>query len=152
MSGGSKSNVICEEASVEIDVRYVRPEDHDRLLNRIKSIAAANETFDFVRRIGTRTKIDVLNDSEPMAAESTRALYKTYLEAARQAGVTVVGTHKGGTDSYSLSTPGKRILSGLGPSGDGYHTEEEFLAKKATSDRQAANRKFLEMLLKPARP
>ncbi len=42
IQGGTKPNVVCEEATAKIDVRYVNDADLDRLLKSAEKIRTTN--------------------------------------------------------------------------------------------------------------
>ena len=126
--GGIKPNVVCEEASAKIDIRFVERADLNSALKRIENITAKSATRNSLLGIETHSQLKDLGETPSLTRASTDKLYLLAQEAGLQAGVPVKGEHVGyGTDAGHLAGTGIQLLVGLGPVGGGMHTDSEFM-------------------------
>ncbi len=148
IEGGTKPNVVCESASVAIDFRYRNSADRNSVMNKIEKIAAHSFLFNEEVKAGTKSTVKVDVDMTPMTPESTKELFDKYISVSKLFGLKFNEHYKGGIDSYGLALPGKKLLSGLGPTGDGYHSDQEYLDVSMTADKQKVTLAFLHELFK----
>ncbi len=148
IQGGTKTNIVCDTASVKVDSRYRNPRDLKALKKRIKQLAQTS----FVRnesREGSTTEVNILNDLPAMTLTSTRDLFQQAQTVGKKMGMKVVGEHAGyGSDANHLAPTGMSLLVGLGPWGDGMHTESETLELRAYDERLEWLKEYLKVLLK----
>jgi glutamate carboxypeptidase len=118
--GGTKPNVVAEEAFAEVDLR-------------VPTIAAADE---YVAKIlGLRPKIDGvsikvtggLNRPPYEKTNSGAALYEHARQLAGELGFELPDTFTGGGSDGNFTAPYTGTLDGLGVDGDGAHTGHEHL-------------------------
>ena len=121
IKGGTTSNVIPENASCEIDVRFTTIDEAKRIENEIKSL----EPFD------ERVKLEVLGAVNRPPLERTESIIKLFKKAqnlaasfAYEIGETQVG---GASDGNFVGALGVPLLDGLGIAGNGAHTLEEYV-------------------------
>ncbi|HVE58366.1 MAG TPA: M20 family metallopeptidase [Pyrinomonadaceae bacterium] len=121
ITGGTTSNVIPAEAECEIDVRFTSMKEAERIENAIKNLTPFDE----------RVTIEIEGEINRPPMERSRAVVKLYEKARRIAagfdyelGETQVG---GASDGNFVAALGVPLLDGLGVSGAGAHTLDEFI-------------------------
>ena len=148
IQGGTKTNIVCDTASVKVDSRYRNPRDLKALRKRIKELSRTS----FVRNDsgqGSTTEVNTLADLPAMTMTSTRDLFKEAQTVGKKMGIKVEGEHAGyGSDANHLAPTGMSLLVGLGPWGDGMHTESETLELRAYDERLVWLKEYLKVLLK----
>jgi glutamate carboxypeptidase len=131
VSGGSRSNVIPDEARATVDVR-------------VPTAAAAGEidaAFRALRAVDGRTTVEATGgiDRPPLERTShVQRLYKQAADVARELGQELAeGGTGGGSDGNFTATLGIPTLDGLGAVGDGAHALHEHVDIEALADRAA---------------
>ena len=121
VSGGTASNVIPEHARCSVDVRFKSAAEAERVDSLIRSFAAKDP----------RVSIEVDGGINRPPMERTPDVAALYLRAAAIAGTfgyelgeTEVG---GASDGNFVAAAGTPVLDGLGISGDGAHTLQEYI-------------------------
>ncbi len=121
ISGGTTSNVIPEYASCEIDVRFTKKSEAERIERELKKF----KSFD------DKVSLEITGEINRPPMERTEAVVKLYEKARSIAesfdyelGETQVG---GASDGNFVGALGVPVLDGLGISGAGAHTLEEFI-------------------------
>lgn len=150
ISGGTKANVVCEKASVKLDIRYVDKADLDWTLAAIEAIGEKNYVYNPLLKASptTETKLTIRVPSMPETA--TIQIFKQAQEAARSLGKELEGRHVGyGSDANLLYDLGTQFLVGMGPYGGGMHTEEEFMLPESYEDRLELNLALIKRILSP---
>ncbi len=126
IQGGTKPNVVCEEATVKIDVRDVDERDLKDVRKKIEAIAKKSTLFNPLLKQGTQSTVTELIFIPSLPARSTQALFKKGQSVAKRLGFTLKGEHMGGaSDANQLAVTGIELLSGLGPWGIGAHSVDE---------------------------
>jgi len=153
ISGGTQPNVVCEEASTTLDIRYVDPKDLQELRGAIERIAktsflyGGNRSLDPASPHSTPTSatLETLATVLSMPESSTQALFAI----AKQVDTKVKGQHVGyGTDGNHLVNTGIQLLVGLGPYGGGLHTSQEFMEQEALQERIKLSSGLIRSVLK----
>jgi len=123
VSGGQSVNTVAASATGEIDMRYSRHADRDRVLGAIEKIVAAEHVP------GTSATFKIKGEFVPLEqTEGDARLLAHYKKAALQAGLTLEGEATGGcADSGFTSAVGAPTLCATGPVGGLAHTPEEYL-------------------------
>jgi glutamate carboxypeptidase len=123
VSGGQSVNTVAASATGEIDMRYSRHADRDRVLGAIEKIVAAEHVP------GTSAALKIKGEFVPLEqTEGDARLLAHYKKAALQAGLTLEGESTGGcADSGFASAVGAPTVCATGPVGGLAHTSEEYL-------------------------
>jgi glutamate carboxypeptidase len=137
ISGGTTSNVIPAKAECSIDVRFTSIAEAERIENEIRSLQSFDE----------RVLLEILGEINRPPLERNENVVKLYekarkigLELDYELGETEVG---GASDGNFVAALGVPLLDGLGISGAGAHTLEEFIFVEDIPKRAALIAKFL---------
>lgn len=129
--GGTRSNVIAEECSVEVDIRVPRLADERSLARQFTSL----------RPIDRRCTIQVnggLNRPPMEPSPGTKKLFRMARSIATELGVTLEESSTGGgSDGNFTAALGIPTLDGLGAVGEGAHATHESLLVDRIADRTA---------------
>ncbi|HUG81349.1 MAG TPA: M20 family metallopeptidase [Bryobacterales bacterium] len=140
MSGGTATNVVAEDAWVDIDVRVPRTPDARRLEKRF----AALKPFD------RRTKVTVEGGLRRPPMERNRQIVEIYRLARRLSGELGVELGEaqvgGGSDGNFTAAMGLPTLDGVGAVGEGAHSVNESILIDRIADRVALIAKLIAAL------
>lgn len=121
IAGGTTSNVIPEYANCSIDVRFTQESEAERIQKELESLT----TFD------ERVSLEILGEINRPPLERTDKIADLYEKARKLAadfgyelGETQVG---GASDGNFVAALGVPVLDGLGVTGNGAHTLEEYI-------------------------
>ncbi len=130
-SGGSRSNVIPEEARATVDVR----------VPTMELAAEIDRAFAALAPVDPRTRISVTGGFDRPLLERSAAVMRLYEQARRAArelgGDLDEGGTGGGSDGNFTAALGIPTLDGLGAVGDGAHALHEHVEIDALPDRAA---------------
>lgn len=119
ISGGTRPNVIAEQARATVDVRAPRMEDARRVEDAFRSLSVQDP----------RTTLTLAGGFERPPLERTAAvvrLYEMARDVSRDLGRELrEGGTGGGSDGSFTAALGVPTLDGLGPDGDGAHAVHE---------------------------
>jgi glutamate carboxypeptidase len=116
--GGTKPNVIAEEAYAEVDMRVPTIADADELVPRILNLKSRSE--------GVSVKVTgELNRPPYEKGNAGAALYEHAKTLAAEIGFDLVDTSTGGGSDGNFTAPHTATLDGLGVDGKGAHTHYE---------------------------
>jgi len=116
--GGSKPNVIAEEAYAEVDMRVPSLADADELVSKILHLKSRSE--------GVSVKVTgELNRPPYEKSNAGAALYEHASTLAAEIGFELVDTSTGGGSDGNFTAPHTATLDGLGVDGKGAHTHYE---------------------------
>ena len=118
--GGTKPNVIAEEAYAEVDMRVLSIADADELVPKILGYKSRTEGVD-VKVIGE------LNRPPYEKGNAGAALYEHARTLAAEIGFELIDTKTGGGSDGNFTAPHTATLDGLGVDGKGAHTHYEQL-------------------------
>lgn len=129
IKGGTASNVVPAECEALVDYRVLVPEEADRVDADMRSLKPVTE--------GTTITVSGGLNRPPMPEDSTM---KSTFEKARQIASAVGMTLKaggtgGGSDANFVAPLDISVLDGLGPYGEGAHSEREFIFTESLSSR-----------------
>lgn len=119
--GGTVSNVVPEECTVQVDVRVMQPGEWERVeveMNKLKSVLD-----------GTSLHITGGLNRPPMPFDD---MMKITFEKAKSIAANIgmelkAGGTGGGSDANFVAPLGIPVLDGLGAIGEGYHSEREYI-------------------------
>jgi glutamate carboxypeptidase len=118
--GGTRPNVIAEEAYAEVDLRVPSIADGDDLVAKILSLTSRTEGVS-VKVVGG------LNRPPYEKGNAGAALYEHARTLAAEIGFDLVDTSTGGGSDGNFTAPHTATLDGLGVDGEGAHTHYEQL-------------------------
>jgi len=118
--GGTRPNVIAEEAYAEVDLRVPSIADGDDLVAKILSLKSRTEGVS-VKVVGG------LNRPPYEKGNAGAALYEHARTLAAEIGFDLVDTSTGGGSDGNFTAPHTATLDGLGVDGQGAHTHYEQL-------------------------
>lgn len=121
IGGGTTSNVIPENAICEIDVRFTKKSEAEKIANALKNLKSFDE----------KVSLEIVGDINRPPMERTEAVIKLYEKAktiADSMGYDLGETQVGGaSDGNFVGALGVPVLDGLGIAGNGAHTLDEFI-------------------------
>jgi glutamate carboxypeptidase len=130
IQGGTRMNVVAEEARAEIDLRARTREDGEAVL------PVALQILETAGLPGTRTEVQVQNLFPPMPrTPASKALFEMARECAARIGLTVGEGSTGAGSDANRTAPLTPTLDGLGAIGDGSHSLSEHIRIRETMDR-----------------
>lgn len=116
--GGTKPNVIAEEAYAEVDTRVPSLADSEELVAKILNLKSRTE--------GVTVKVvGELNRPPYEKSNAGAALYEHARELATEIGFDLLDTSTGGGSDGNFTAPHTATLDGLGVDGQGAHTHYE---------------------------
>src|SRR6202171_1055333 len=116
--GGTKPNVIAEDAYAEVDMRVPTIADSDELVPKILNLNS--------RTVGVSVKVTgELNRPPYEKGHAGAALYEHAKTLAAEIGFDLVDTSTGGGSDGNFTAPHTATLDGLGVDGKGAHTHYE---------------------------
>jgi glutamate carboxypeptidase len=118
--GGTRSNVIAEEAYAEVDMRVPTIADSDELVPKILDLTSRTDGVS-VRVTGG------LNRPPYEKGNAGAALFEHARTLATELGIDLVDTATGGGSDGNFTAPHTATLDGLGVDGQGAHTHYEQL-------------------------
>ncbi|MCP4309580.1 MAG: M20 family metallopeptidase, partial [bacterium] len=128
IEGGTKHNVVCENAEAGIDIRFVEKQDLTRTLDAIQAITDEMTVYSELLNAAPTARLEILVEISSMPGSSTERLFGLLEIAGAEVNQEVSGSHAGYTsDANHLADTGMDLLVGLGPYGEGMHTDSEYL-------------------------
>lgn len=129
MHGGTVSNVVPEEANIEVDVRVMRPGEWERIEAAVKELKPVLD--------GTSIEVTGRLNRPPMPFDDRM---KATFEKAKSIGARLgmelkAGGTGGASDANFVAPLGIPVLDGLGAIGEGYHSEREYLFAGSLNER-----------------
>jgi len=130
-SGGTRSNVVAAEATVEIDVRVAQARDAARIDRALRRLRPHDKAC--------RLELEGGLNRPPMErTHGTVALFRRAQRLAAEIGfVLEEAATGGGSDGNFTSALGVATLDGMGATGAGAHAPHEHLLRKDLADRTA---------------
>jgi glutamate carboxypeptidase len=131
ISGGTRTNVVAEEARAVVDVRAPTQADAARVDAAFRALKAVDE----------RTAVSVTGGLDRPPLERTAQVARLYQQASevgRELGQALgEGSTGGGSDGNFTAALGVATLDGLGAIGDGAHALHEHVEIESLPDRAA---------------
>jgi glutamate carboxypeptidase len=129
IQGGTATNVIPEEATAVVDLRVLQPGEAERIHKALHALRPVLE--------GTTLQVTGGLEHPPMPLDET--MKQTFAKAKSIAGKIGMNLKASGTggasDGNHVAALGIPVLDGLGPTGEGYHSEREFIFKSSLQER-----------------
>ena len=129
IEGGTVSNVVPEEALIQVDVRVMQPGEWERLEAEMNKLKPALD--------GTSIAISGGLNRPPMPFDETmKATFEKASIIAAQIGMELKAGGTGGASDANFVAPlGIPVLDGLGAVGEGYHSDREFIFAASLEER-----------------
>lgn len=121
IKGGTVSNVVPEECTVQVDVRVMQPGEWERVESEMKKLKPVLD--------GTALEIHGSLNRPPMPFDETmKATFEKVKSMGAQIGLELKpGGTGGGSDANFVAPLGIPVMDGLGAIGEGYHSEREYI-------------------------
>jgi glutamate carboxypeptidase len=121
--GGTRPNIVCDLAELQVDVRALRADSLDEAIAAVRAMAAAPAIPDVV------VDVDVMHSWRPMEKlERSGRLAEHVIALAGRLGFETRDTATGGaSDANTTSGMGVPTIDGLGPIGGMDHSPDEYL-------------------------
>ena len=138
IKGGSTSNTVPDQATVEIDARSFSQSDLERVDRAIKTLTPETS--------GAKIEVTGGLNRPVLEPRATKELYEIAESVAKSLGMAPLGSAEvgGASDGNFAAAAGARVLDGLGAIGGGAHAKHEWASISAMHERS----KFLHHLIK----
>lgn len=140
VAGGTRPNVVAAHARAEIDIRFARSDEADRIVKAVESLEP--------RLPGARLRVSGGVDRPPMErSPGVVMLAQLAQRLAGEMGFQLRETSTGGgSDGNFTAALGVPTLDGLGPDGGGAHADSEHLLLESWLQRTVLLRRLIEAL------
>lgn len=127
--GGTVSNVVPEEAIIQVDVRLMQQGEWERLEAKMRRLKPVLE--------GTSVEVTGGLNRPPMPFdERMKATFEKARSIASRIGMELKAGGTGGASDANFVAPlGIPVLDGLGAVGEGYHSEREYILADSIEER-----------------
>jgi glutamate carboxypeptidase len=121
VQGGTVSNVVPEECSIQVDVRVLQPGEWERVKAQIRNLKPVLD--------GTIIEVRGGLNRPPMPFDDimNTTFQKAKSIAARMGMNLTAGGTGGASDGNFVASLGIPLLDGMGAVGEGYHSEREYI-------------------------
>ena len=127
--GGTVSNVVPEEAVIQVDVRVMQTGEWERLEDEMKNLMPVLDGMSIEFSGG-------LNRPPMPFDETMKATFEKAKSIAAQIGIELNAGGTGGASDANFVAPlGIPVLDGLGAVGEGYHSEREYIFADSLEER-----------------
>jgi glutamate carboxypeptidase len=131
ISGGTRSNVVPEEAHTQVDFRVISTEELKRLEEWVINLKPIIQ--------GTKISAELTLNRPPMPRDES--MISTFERAKSIAkGIDLAlseGSTGGGSDANFVAPLGIPVLDGLGAVGEGAHSDSEYVLTESLAERAA---------------
>jgi len=129
--GGSRINVVPDEAVIDVDTRLPDEEAVETVQRAVQGIIEREDVP------GSTASYEIVSDRPPMMPQpGVDALLYRFRAAGRALGVAIEASATGGgSDGCYISRRGVPTVDALGPVGSGYHTRDEFILAASLGER-----------------
>ena len=152
IAGGTARNVIAEQATARVDLRFATKADGEALVQRIREVCVPS-------RPGYQVEVQGGITRPPLERRpDIVALFEHVREAGRSLGLELVETSSGGvSDANLIADAGVPVIDSIGPVGANAHSDDEYLevdsiVPRAALAALAIHQFILEQLAHNARP
>lgn len=121
IQGGTVSNVVPEECSIEVDFRILQPSEWNRIEMLMKNLKPVLD--------GTTVEVTGGLNRDPMPFDDRmKAIFEKAKSIAAGIGIELQAGGTGGMSDANIVAPlGVPVLDGLGAIGEGYHSDREYI-------------------------
>lgn len=129
IQGGTVSNVVPDECTVQVDVRVMQPDEWERLESEMNKLRSVLE--------GTSLHITGGLNRPPMPFDMLmQTTFEKAKSIAKEIGMDLkAGGSGGGSDGNFVAPLGIPVLDGMGAVGEGYHSEREYIFENSLDER-----------------
>lgn len=129
--GGIGPNTVSDHAAAEIDTRFLTRADAEATAARMAQIAARATVA------GTTAELQYVGGRPPMEQNSRNAgLFRIIREEADQLGLPCTEEMRSGvSDANTIAQLDIPVVDGMGPIGDGDHSDREYMLRQSLSAR-----------------
>src|SRR5829696_3348063 len=129
IQGGTVSNVVPQEAAIQVDVRVMQPGEWERLGSEMNKLQPVLD--------GTSLEVFGELNRPPMPFDKTmEATFEKAKSIAAQIGMELTAGGTGGASDANFIAPlGIPVLDGLGAVGEGYHSDREYIFADSLGER-----------------
>jgi glutamate carboxypeptidase len=129
IQGGTVSNVVPEEANIQVDVRVMQPGEWERLEGAMHKLKPVLD--------GTSMEISGSLNRPPMPFDDRmKVTFERARSIAAQMGMELKAGGTGGASDANFVAPlGIPVLDGLGAVGEGYHSDREYIFAESLEER-----------------
>ena len=121
IQGGTVSNVVPEEASIEVDIRGMQPGEWERVEAAVRNLQPVLDGTSITVTGGLNRPPMPFDDLMKSTFEKAKAI-------AAKIGVELKAGGTGGASDGNFIAPlGISLLDGMGAVGEGYHSEREYI-------------------------
>jgi len=127
--GGTATNVVPEQAVVEVDFRVLKPGEAERIISALHALRPELE--------GTTIEVAGGLNRPPMPyTDSSRDTFEKARRIATKIGLDLKASGTGGASDANFVAPlGIPVLDGLGAVGEGEHSDREFIFADSLPER-----------------
>ncbi len=127
--GGMAINAVPDEAAIEVDLRVMQPGEAERIMAALQALQPILD--------GTSIEVTGELNRPPMPFDETmKATFEKAKIIAGNAGLEIKASGTGGASDANFVAPlGIPVLDGLGPVGDGSHSDREYILKDSLAER-----------------
>jgi glutamate carboxypeptidase len=131
VAGGTRSNVVPNECRIDVDLRVMTPADADRVCAVINDLKPSNPK-------ATVTVTGGMNRPPMPRTENIARAFAIAQRIGAELGLSFgEGGTGGGSDANFIAPLSVPVLDGLGPIGNGAHSEREHVLIKSLPERAA---------------
>jgi len=151
LQGGTAVNVVCENASAELDIRYVQNEDLEYIQKELEKVRREMTVRSAEGGVPPTAELETLAHLPSFPQTSAQGLFPFLHDALDETGQDIRCQHVGyGSDANHLAQTGMSLLVGLGLYGGGMHTHDEFMSVASYEQRLKLGQALIKRILKAA--
>ncbi|OQX52305.1 MAG: hypothetical protein B5M54_09145 [Candidatus Aminicenantes bacterium 4484_214] len=121
IKGGQRANIVADQAEALLDIRFWTNKQKEKVISSLSKLSPLLPQ--------AKINYQIVSTNPPLEQnEASRRLWLKVKQIASQMGLQLrAGRSGGGSDASLASQSGRPTLDGLGPDGEGIHSEHEHL-------------------------